>query len=587
MSEIQNNFGQIIKEEMSKPISSRQKRKNNYFYSDKTKFSLYNNPLNIKTQFNPNESKNYLTKNETSFNIIELNSHYNYQTSIDLLNKTNSQKNIYIKKNTQRHNSDQDLNKNFLSKIINTQRTHSNSRNNNNKNLLKYKDFKIIEESNESSNNKQNIININLIKEKNNYIENNIINQIYINKNNNKTKTDFLQLKQTINKSEDNQDQLNLTERNSIKRRINYVYHYSTNNDSNRYQTSYQEKDKEKEPKNIRANLIKKVNNLPKLIKEYKDKNKYNEILVIKIQSAIRGYLLNKRLDKILRNYINIKEANIIIKRFYKRKIFKIIFCKKQIKRYVHQNIYYLKKRNYSKNKICSINNNNKNENIHLQIKISELIKEKNELQTNYKNLKEFMDRYKQLITEKAQMLQEIDKLRKINNRLLKMQRENREKNNIYKIQKQNNLTIISHNISNQNKESKKYQNINSFLISGKKSKDNKFEISDNKNELKKYRLKYLIKIKENKVNNILYKYFFKFYYNCLINSKNLIENKKPKINVINRRYNNFDNNQNNALPYISIKTLSDNSSVFNDAKGKNLNIITSFNINDEENKKK
>ena len=587
MSEIQNNFGQIINEEMSKPISSRQKRKNNYFYSDKTKFSLYNNPLNIKTQFNPNESKNYLTKNETSFNIIELNSHYNYQTSIDLLNKTNSQKNIYIKKNTQRHNSDQDLNKNFLSKIINTQRTHSNSRNNNNKNLLKYKDFKIIEESNESSNNKQNIININLIKEKNNYIENNIINQIYINKNNNKTKTDFLQLKQTINKSEDNQDQLNLTERNSIKRRINYVYHYSTNNDSNRYQTSYQEKDKEKEPKNIRANLIKKVNNLPKLIKEYKDKNKYNEILVIKIQSAIRGYLLNKRLDKILRNYINIKEANIIIKRFYKRKIFKIIFCKKQIKRYVHQNIYYLKKRNYSKNKICSKNNNNKNENIHLQIKISELIKEKNELQTNYKNLKEFMDRYKQLITEKAQMLQEIDKLRKINNRLLKMQRESREKNSIYKIQKQNNLTIISHNISNQNKESKKYQNINSFLISGKKSKDNKFEISDNKNELKKYRLKYLIKIKENKVNNILYKYFFKFYYNCLINSKNLIENKKPKINVINRRYNNFDNNQNNALPYISIKTLSDNSSVFNDAKGKNLNIITSFNINDEENKKK
>ena len=587
MSEIQNNFGQIIKEEMNKPISSRQKRKNNYFYSDKTKFSLYNNPLNIKTQFNPNESKNYLTKNETSFNIIELNSHYNYQTSIDLLNKNNSQKNIYIKKNTQRHNSDQDLNKNFLSKIINTQRTHSNSRNNNNKNLLKYKDFKIIEESNESSNNKQNIININLIKEKNNYIENNIINQIYINKNNNKTKTDFLQLKQTINKSEDNQDQLNLTERNSIKRRINYVYHYSTNNDSNRYQTSYQEKDKEKEPKNIRANLIKKVNNLPKVIKEYKDKNKYNEILVIKIQSAIRGYLLNKRLDKILRNYINIKEANIIIKRFYKRKIFKIIFRKKQIKRYVHQNIYYLKKRNYSKNKIYSKNNNNKNENIHLQIKISELIKEKNELQTNYKNLKEFMDRYKQLITEKAQMLQEIDKLRKINNRLLKMQRESREKNSIYKIQKQNNLTIISHNISNQNKESKKYQNINSFLISGKKSKDNKFEISDNKNELKKYRLKYLIKIKENKVNNILYKYFFKFYYNCLINSKNLIENKKPKINVINRRYNNFDNNQNNALPYISIKTLSDNSSVFNDAKGKNLNIITSFNINDEENKKK
>ena len=40
-------------------------------------------------------------------------------------------------------------------------------------------------------------------------------------------------------------------------------------------------------------------------------------------------------------------------------------------------------------------------------------------------------------------------------------------------------------------------------------------------------------------------------------------------------------------MPYISIKTLSDNSSVFNDAKGKNLTIITSFNTNEEDNKRK
>ena len=579
MSQINKNFEQIINEEINKPISSRQKRKNNYFYSDKTKFSIYNNPLNIKTELNPYETKNYLTKNDNSSNIIELTSHHNYQTSIDSLNKNNSQKNIYIKKNTKRQNSDRDLNKNFLTKLIKTERENNRKKN---KSLLNYNDFKIIEESNESQNNKQNIININLIKEKNNYIENNIINKIYLNKNNNKTKTDFLQMKKTINKFEDN-DELNLTERNSFKKRSNYVYHYFTKNDSDQYNTFNQVKESNK----IRTNLIKQVNNLPKVIKEYKNKNKYDEKLVIKIQSAIRGFLLNKRLDKILRNYINIKGANSIIKRFYKRKIFKIIFQQKQIKRYAHQNIYYLKKRNYSKNKISLRDKEKNNENFHLEIKINELIKEKNELQTNYKNLKEFMNRYKQLITEKAQMLQEIDKLRKINNQLLKAQKASLEKNNQYIIQKQNNFTIITYKIKNINKESKKCQNTNSFCLLGKNSKENNVEIHNVKNKLIKFRLKYLIKNKENKDKNILYKYFFKFYYNCLINSMKIDENKKPKISIINRRYNNIDNNQNNNLPCISIKTLSDNSSVFNDTKGRNLNIITSFNINEEDNKGK
>ena len=582
MSQINKNFDQIINEEINKPITSRQKRKNNYFYSDKTKFSLYNNPLNIKTELNPYETKINLTKNENSSNIIELTSNYNYQTSIDILNKNNSHKNIYIKKNNQRQNLDRELNKNILSKLINTERSYSNNRNNNNKNILNYKDFKLIEKNNENSNNKQNIININLIKEKNNYIENNIINKIYLNKNNNKTKTDFLHLKKPTNNLEDNKEELNLTERNSFKRRNNYVYHYFTNNDSEKNKASNLEKESNK----IRANMIKKVNDLPKTIREYKDKNKYNEILVIKIQSAIRGFLLNKRLDKILRNYINIKEANSIIKRIYKRKIFKIIFQQKQIKRYVHQNIYYLKKRNYSKNKLSIQDNQKNNEHFHLQTKINELIKEKSELQTNYKNLKEFMDRYKQLITEKAQMLQEIDKLRKINNKLLKAQKESLEKNKVLKIQKQNNFTIITSKQKCINKEPKKYQNTNSFYLLGKNSKDKNDDVL-NKKMLIKFRLKYLIKNKENKIKNILYKYFFKFYYNGFFNSMNIVENNKPKISVINRRYNNIDNNQNNILPYISIKTLSDNSSVFNDAKGRNLNIITSFNINEEDNKGK
>ena len=563
MSQIQKNIDQIINEEIYKPISSRQKRKNNYFYSDKTKISLFDDSLYIKEKLNAIETKNNLIKNQNNNNIIELTSRYNYQASVDFLNKNNSKNNIYIKKSIHilphRCNSDRELNKDFLSKLINSQRAHSNSRNNNNKNLLNYKDYKIIKESDENNNNRQNIININLIKEKNNYIENNIINQIYINKNNNKTKTDFCQM-----------DLMNLTDRYSFKRRSNYIYNYLTNNEFNRYKTSCKKKE------NIKN--IKRVNNLPK------DKDKYDEIFVIKIQSTIRGYLLNKRLDKTLRNYIKFKEANVIIKRFFKRKIFKIIFQKKHIKKYAHQNIYYLKKRNYPKNILF----HDDNENFHLQTKINELIKEKDELQTNYKNLKEFMNRYKQLISEKAQMLQEIDNLRKINNKLLLEQKENKEKNNIYEIQRKNNLTIFNQKNLNLNKEIMNMQKVNSIFISGKKQKENNTYISNNKNELKRYKLKYLIKIKENKTQNILYKYFLKFHYYSLSNSTNNIDNNKPKINVINRRYNNIDNNQNNnLLPYISIKTLSGNSSVFNDAKGKNLTIITSFNTNDEDNKRK
>ena len=142
MSQIQKNIDQIINEEIYKPISSRQKRKNNYFYSDKTKISLFDDSLYIKEKLNTIQTKNNLKKNENNNNIIELTSRYNYQ---DFLNKNNSKNNIYIKKNIpilpHRCDSDRELNKDFLSKLINTQRAHSNSRNNNNKNLLNYKDF--------------------------------------------------------------------------------------------------------------------------------------------------------------------------------------------------------------------------------------------------------------------------------------------------------------------------------------------------------------------------------------------------------------------------------------------------------------
>ena len=143
---------------------------------------------------------------------------------------------------------------------------------------------------------------------------------------------------------------------------------------------------------------------------------------------------------------------------------------------------------------------------------------------------------------------------------------------------------------SHNNIESKKCQSINTFLTLGKETNDKNEYRQDNENELLKIsKMKYLFKIKENKVKIILCKYFYKFYYLSLIRKVNKIENQKYKINVINRRYNIFNNyeNQNNIEPHISIKTLSDNSSVFNDGKGRNLSIITGYNIIEEDNKKK
>ena len=234
------------------------------------------------------------------------------------------------------------------------------------------------------------------------------------------------------------------------------------------------------------------------------------------------------------------------------------------------------------------MNNVKDNDNNQFQIKINELINEKKELQTNYKNLKEFMNKFNQLIAEKAEMIQEINKLNKTISSLQKINEQNKIKNNKakYIIQKQNNLNII--NKADKNKENKTNQVLNTFLYLNN-AKDTEKQILNYKNKLKQYKMKSLIKNKESKIKNILNKYFYKFYYLGLINSINKIENNKPKINVINRRYNVYNNieNHNNIMPHISIKTLSDNSSVFNDAKGKNLSIITGYNIIDEDNKRK
>ena len=352
---------------------------NNYSHSEKIKIPLYNNLLYIETELNDNENEKYkyLTRNNEKY-LTELTSYHNLLTQKYINDlKTKQPKNIYIKKNIiispERSNSETDFKKIFQTKLSNTQRSHNNIRNKIKKGIKKNMEP-------EEPKNNQNIININLIKEKNNYIENNIINEIYINKNkNNISKKNNLSLTNSINRNEQKVKGMNLTERNSFQRRNNYIYHYFTNNESFKNTTAYIKK----EPNTQRNIIKKKVNNLPKVNK--KKVNDYNETFIIKIQSVFRGYLLNKSLDKILRHYINIKAADKIIKNNYIKKIFEFLKNIKQWKRYLHQNIYYNRNRNNSSNR--SLNKNKDYLNKELQFKINELINEKNELQSNYKNL--------------------------------------------------------------------------------------------------------------------------------------------------------------------------------------------------------
>ena len=541
---------------------------NNYSHSEKIKIPLYNNLLYIETELNDNENEKYkyLTRNNEKY-LTELTSYHNLLTQKYINDlKTKQPKNIYIKKNIiispERSNSETDFKKIFQTKLSNTQRSHNNIKNKIKKGIKKNMEAK------DPKNNK-NIININLIKEKNNYIENNIINEIYINKNkNNISKKNNLSLTNSINRNEQKVKGMNLTERNSFQRRNNYIYHYFTNNESFKNTTAYIKK----EPNTQRNIIKKKVNNLPKVNK--KKVNNYNETFIIKIQSVFRGYLLNKSLDKILRHYINIKAADKIIKNIYIKKIFELLKNIKQCKRYLHQNIYYNRNRNNSSNR--SLNKNKDYLNKELQFKINELINEKNELQSNYKNLKEFMNHYKLLIIENTEMKKEIDNLKQKLNLLLGNERNHKINKN--KIQKQKDIKIIG----TQNIYLNQNSNINEFFTLGKELNDNQKDI----NELTKYKLKYLLKNKELKTKNLLHKYFYKLYYYDFFNPNIKSNKKNNNVCVINKRYNNIEN-QNNMVTHISIKTLSDNSSVFNDGKWKNLSIINPLNMTDEENKRK
>ena len=493
MSLKQNNFRRIIvQEEIKNPISFRYKRKNNNINnSEKNRIPIYNNPFYIKTDINQNENTNFLIPNEN--NNIGMKHKHIFSNNIDFLNKNDSQKNIYVKKNMhispQRCNSDRELNNNFFHpKLSNYHKIFSDGRNiikNNNYNRIKIYNDK---------NNSEKIININLIKGKNNFIEKNKINHIYMNKN---KKNISLGGKFSLsnislsNKTEENINSINLTERNSIQRKNNFFCHYSYNNDFN--DNKKQIAPPEKEANTKKTITKKRINYLPRVIKSSIEE--YNESYIIKIQSVIRGYLLNKRLDRIWRYYINFKDANQIIKRFYKRKIFKFIKLFKHLKRYQHQNIYYSKKRNYSQNKLNNIKNkDNKN----MISKINELINEKSEQQINYKDLKDFMLNYKQLMIEKTEMLKEINKLRNTINKLQNIQEKNiinKNEKNFYLIQKQKSLKFVNQNDINAN---------NIELV--KKSKDNINSIQNSKYKLRISKLKYLLKNKENKTKIYLYK---------------------------------------------------------------------------------
>ena len=442
------------------------------------------------------------------------------------------------------------------------------------------KNYNIINKSNNNSNSNStsnysklnknhNIININLYNEKNNYIANNIINKIYINKNKQNHSINENKINNSLNSSlTNNNESVNLTDRKTISRTSNYCFYYKRNNNNqqnNNYIIGYN-------------NSKKRINNLPKV--QRKPSKKYNESLIIKIQSIIRGYLLNKKLDKYLRHYIKISDGIKKIAFIFKNKIFSFLkqLQKDKTNNYAFKNIYHTNKRNNT-----NITNINKEKNVELQYKINELINEKIELQNNYDNLKEFVRKYKELEKENKILKNENKILKQKNNELLSKLNYNKEplfnynihKYKNYTIQEQISLNIISpkrvdliyrkYNIKNNNK--------NDFFTLGTGNDDEIEQEEKNNESYKKYKLKYLVNKKENKNKFLLFKYFFKFYYNGIYNQQ-FIEipihiNRKVNVNVnsFNKRYNGGSGDSNILFNGMSIKTLSDNSSIITDRK--------------------
>ena len=638
-----NNYEAYSKDKEEKPISSVY---NIYFSKEKTnnsfnKISVSNSPSTRQRKlpiyhtlfYSPNRlekkiNNKFLFPNNKNFKSLRSKYPTEYQssfisTSKKKMNNNNIIPDIYISKNSiaspKRCFSGKNLKNVFKNKLRNSYLTLTPNNlgnyypNNNNRSLKKNN----INNKSESKN--PNIININLYNEKNNYIENNIINKIYMNKNRKINKIYEKKINTSLNSSlTNNTESILLTERKAIPRRSNYSFYYCPNNankNANR-KVNINNKNIKNNNKNnsnnkvdvkkgivVKKNPQKIVNNLPKV--KRKTSKIYNESSIIKIQSIIRGYLLNKKLDKYLRHYIQINNAIQIIEKKFLRKIFYILKENKNNKKnYKFKNIYYNNKRQNTYNNINILNNNEKN--LELQSKINELINEKKELQNNYENLKQFIRKYKELENENKLMKNEINKLKQKNNELLTQLNQNRKalfnynmKMNIYRrytIQKQSDMNIniiapkrfdiIFRKYNNTNKEIKKNENNKDFFTLGSDGRDNE-EIIQEEKIINKLRI--LINKKENKIKFILFKAFTKWHYNGLINIMNIpinISNSKTQ----NRRYNNSENS-NNLFNCMSIKTLSENSSVFADRRGQNYEfenkMRTSNFLIDEGNKKK
>ena len=653
-----NNYENYSKDKEEKPISSVY---NIYFSKEKVnnsynKISVYNSPSTRQRKlpiyhtlfYSPNKIEKkinykFLFPNNKNFKSPRYKYPTEYQSSFISTSKKKINNtiipDIYISKNSiaspKRCFSEKNLKNVFKSKLRNSYLTLTPNNlgnyypNNNNRSLQKSN----INSKSESKN--PNIININLYNEKNNYIENNIINKIYMNKNRKTNPIYEKKINTSLNSSStNNNESILLTERKQIPRRTNYSFYYCPNNvnkNVNRYinknmnnknniniindkknyinnsinyinnknNNSKIDKTDINKPIVVKKNSKRKVNNLPKV--QRRPSKLYNESSIIKIQSIVRGYLLNKKLDKYLRHYVQFNNAIKIIEKIFSRKIFSILKENKNIKKnYKFKNIYYSNKSQSTPNNI----NNEKN--IELQFKINELINEKKELQNNYENLKEFIRKYKELEIENQLMKNEINILKQKNNELLIQLNQNKKtlydyniKMNIYRrysIQKQRDMNIniiapkrfdiIFRKYNNSGKEIKKNENNKDFFTLGSDGKDNEDIIQEEKIINK---LRILLCKKEYRIKFILFKAFTKFYYNGLINIMNIpinISNSKSH----NRRYNNSEN-YNNLFNCMSIKTLSENSSIFTDRRGQNLEfdnkMRTSNFLIEDENKKK
>ncbi len=428
-----------------------------------------------------------------------------------------------------------------------------------------------------------NIININLYNEKNNYIENNIINNIYMNKNKLK-KSREKEINRTSNDLMKYNEKITLTERVPMPRRCNYSFYYNShyNNIRNRNinKNTYDQRNnnKQSEQANIGQKYPqKKLNNLPKV--QRKPSAKYSESAIIKIQSVIRGYLLNKKLDKYLRHYLHISEGIKIIENIFKRKVILILKNMKINKRYyISNNSFYSKRNSNSKNI-------NTEKNLELQFKINELINEKKELKNNYENLKEIIRKYNELIKEKQEMQREIDILKQKNNELSiqlnnskNSLNSNKKKTLKFIVQRQTDINIIvpkKVDLIYPKFNHKKFDNKNDYFTLGTEYKENEeANQANNLESIKMNKIKYLIQKKDTTNKFILLKNFIKFYFLGLSNqiqmSIPIRSSRGNVLNLINRRYNNESSNffSNNNM---SIKTLSDNSSFITERKSQNL----------------